>query len=121
MARRRGANAHAGRAIGRRTRSTELAILEKVRVAGEEEASLLARDPKLGDVLGAHRGHVTDGNRPVLDHRLEDELFATMTEDDPGMPTVLAARGNAPPDDKLGVDAELDQLAPRPEREVLTV
>src|SRR5678815_330214 len=59
--------------------------------------------------------------RQISDDGLEHEFIPAITEQDPRVSAVLRSRRDPAPDDEIGVNVQLDELPPRPEREVLAV
>src|SRR6476646_5214302 len=98
-----------------------MTVLQEVRIPGEEEPAAVARDAELGDVLGPDGGDASDGVLPIANDGLEEEFVFAIAEEDPRVSAVLRSRRHPPPDDEIRVDAQLDELPPRPEREVLAV
>jgi len=105
----------------RRGNLPEMSVLEEVRVPGEQEPPAVARDTKFRDVLGSHRCEASDGVPTISDDGLEHEFIPAITEQDPRVSAVLRSRRDPAPDDEIGVNVQLDELPPRPEREVLAV
>src|SRR5262252_5589195 len=98
-----------------------MSVLKEVRVAGKQESATVARYTELRDVLGSDRLETSDSVPAIAGDGLEQEFVFADAEQDPRVPAVLRSRRDAPPDDEIGVDAQLDELPPRPEREVLAV
>ena len=62
-----------------------MAVLEEVRVAGEQEPAPVSRDTEFRDVLRPDRGEASDGVPAIADDRLEEKLVLAVAEQDPRM------------------------------------